>query len=247
MVSKFPNNKSETDLVTRIRRLEDHVLSGANTTPIETTGEVGPFDRVETAALGGEIAGGGEIQSFVGNNLSIDPDGRLNAAGGGEGGGTIGTEAHTATASGDGETRTFALGHYLGEIPEAVSVDPTAKSASTDFWISELSDEYVQITYAEAPPTGDDNLSWRIITHTGDGQYTETDEAVRSGDGETDTFSLDHTLGSVPSAASVEPASADASTDFWISTFSDSSVSITYAKPPDAGTDNLEYTIITHE
>lgn len=75
------------------------------------------------------------------------------------------SKSDTETVSGDGSATSFNLYHSLGTTPVAADVTPTSEDASTDFWISEKTADYVQITYAAAPASGTDNLTNDIITH----------------------------------------------------------------------------------
>lgn len=75
------------------------------------------------------------------------------------------SESDTATASGDGSTTTFTLSHNLGSTPTAVSVQPTSADAAGDFHVSSKSSTSIDVTYASAPASGTDNLTWDIITH----------------------------------------------------------------------------------
>lgn len=149
----------------------------------------------------------------------------------------------TETKSGDDSTTTFTLSHPLGSTPEVAYVSPSTEDASTDFWISNKTSTTIDITYAAAPPSGTENLGYDILVKESGAPGTDT--AVLSGDGSTSTFTLSHSLGDTPTGAYVLPASEDASTDFWISGLSSSSVKITYAAAPPSGTDNLAYDIIS--
>jgi hypothetical protein len=103
----------------------------------------------------------------------------------------------------------------------------------------------LDITYAAAPPSGTDNLAYEITTSVSDGSGTTADTATKSGDGSTTTFTLAHSLGSTPDAATVQATSQAASTDFWVSNKTSTDLDITYAVAPPAGTDNLAYDITT--
>lgn len=74
---------------------------------------------------------------------------------------------------------------------------------------------------------------------------TETDYVTESGDGETTTFTLSHSLGVTPTTAHVQPTSKDAAGDFYVSDKTSGAVNITYLSAPNAGTDNLGYDITT--
>lgn len=69
-----------------------------------------------------------------------------------------------ATASGDDDTTTFTLAHSLGALPDGVVVEAASRAASTDFWISDATTTTVDVTYADPPPTGTDNLAWYVTT-----------------------------------------------------------------------------------
>jgi hypothetical protein len=72
-----------------------------------------------------------------------------------------------------------------------------------------------------------------------------SDTATASGDGSTTTFTLSHSLGSTPTAVSVEPTSADAAGEFYVSSKTSTDVDVTYSSAPADGTDNLTWDIIT--
>ena len=71
-------------------------------------------------------------------------------------------DAASLTVSGDGTTTTFSLSHNLGVAPTIATVTPTSEDASTDFWVSNKTSTAVEITYAAAPPTGTDNLTYDL-------------------------------------------------------------------------------------
>jgi len=75
------------------------------------------------------------------------------------------------------------------------------------------------------------------------------DRDTVSGDGVTTVFTLSHSLGTVPSAVMVTPASVDASTDFMTrpGNHTASTVEIEYFAAPAAGDGNLAFEIITVE
>lgn len=75
-----------------------------------------------------------------------------------------GVTTDSATKSGDGTTTTFTLSHSLGSTPSYANVVPTSEDASTDFWVSNKTSSDVDITYAAAPPSGTDNLTYDIGT-----------------------------------------------------------------------------------
>lgn len=151
------------------------------------------------------------------------------------------------TQSGDGTTTVFQLGHSLGATPEASSVDAASEDASTDYWVSNATDSYVEITYSTAPASGTDNLSWDVLTHTSEaGSATAASTTTATGDGTTTTFTLDHALSVTPSTVSVEPTTESASTDFWVTDRTSVGVDITYAAAPADGA-SLAWGVIAHE
>lgn len=70
--------------------------------------------------------------------------------------------AESATASGDGSSTSFTITHSLGSLPASVTVTPTSEDAMADHYLSNITDSDVTITYAGAPPSGTDNLSWNL-------------------------------------------------------------------------------------
>jgi len=70
------------------------------------------------------------------------------------------SEKGTDTQSGDGTTSVFQISHNLAEAPSYASVEASSEDASTDFYVSGKSSSSIEITYAQAPPSGTDNLSW---------------------------------------------------------------------------------------
>jgi hypothetical protein len=72
-----------------------------------------------------------------------------------------------------------------------------------------------------------------------------SDTATASGDGSATTFTLSHSLGSTPTAVSVDPTSADAAGEFYVSNKTSTDVDVTYTSAPPSGTDNLSWDIIT--
>jgi hypothetical protein len=150
-----------------------------------------------------------------------------------------------ATKSGDGSTTSFTISHSLGETPRSVSVLPASEDASTDFWVSSKSASDVTITYARAPVSGTDNLFYDVIVKIGPNTYANS--YTKSGDGTATTFTLSHGLATIPSAVNVDPTSADASTDFWVSAKTDTTIDVSYYTAPPAGTDNLGYDLLALE
>lgn len=170
----------------------------------------------------------------------------LDVSTGGSGGGE--TASDSATASGDGTTTTFAIGHSLGVTPEAATPIASSPDASADFYVSNMTSAKVEVTYASAPASGSSNLSWHLITHTSTaGSSTAASTDTKSGDGTTTVFGLPHDLSVAPTSATVRAASVDASTDFYVSNLTSTGVEITYAAAPPSGTSNLAWHIIAHE
>lgn len=71
------------------------------------------------------------------------------------------------------------------------------------------------------------------------------DTDTQSGDGSAVTFTIPHSLGSTPSVVSVQPASADAAGDFYVSAKTSADVEVTYLSAPASGTDNLSWEVLT--
>jgi hypothetical protein len=166
-------------------------------------------------------------------------------SGGSGGSGGSSSAGFQATKSGDGSTTSFTISHSLGEIPRSASVIAASEEASTDFWVSGKSSTDITITYARAPVSGTDNLQYDVILSIGPNTYA--DSYTLSGDGTTTTFTLSHGLSVIPTAVNVDATSADASTDFWVSAKSDSSIDVSYYTAPSAGTDNLGYDLLAIE
>jgi hypothetical protein len=81
-----------------------------------------------------------------------------------------------------------------------------------------------------------DPQGWFEVPHGTKGVETQ------SGDGSTKTFSIPHELsGRAPSMVSVDAASEDASTDFYVSNRTGTDIEITYAAAPASGTNNLQW------
>lgn len=74
----------------------------------------------------------------------------------------------TDTASGDGAATTFTVTHTLGQAPSTVHIQPTSADAAGDFHVSNKDSggtgDTIELTYAAAPASGSDNLTWDIIT-----------------------------------------------------------------------------------
>lgn len=67
------------------------------------------------------------------------------------------------------------------------------------------------------------------------------DSGTASGDGTKVTFTLSHSLGVTPSAVNVQPTSADAAGDFYVSGKTSTGVDVTFAAAPASGTGNLTF------
>lgn len=72
------------------------------------------------------------------------------------------------TASGDGETTSFTVGHSLGVVPATVNVTPRSEDAMADHYVGETTASEVTIEYAGPPPGGTDNLSWDVWVQSPD-------------------------------------------------------------------------------
>lgn len=72
-----------------------------------------------------------------------------------------------------------------------------------------------------------------------------SDTDTQSGDGTATVFTIAHSLGSTPTAVSVQAESADAMGDFYVSNKTSTAVDITYASAPASGTSNLSWSVIT--
>jgi len=180
-----------------------------------------------------------EIERITGPVAGDDaPITDLSGGGSGSGGSTLGSEH---TTSGDGTTTSFTIPHSLESVPSAVSVAPASEDASTDFWVSSKSSTDLTITYGRAPPTGTDNLTFEVAVTGETNDFAS--QVTKSGDGSTASFTVTHSLGSVPSVVSMTPASEDASTDFWVSSKSSTDLTITFARAPPTGTDNLAFEV----
>lgn len=67
----------------------------------------------------------------------------------------------------------------------------------------------------------------------------ETGQAVFSGDGSATIFTIPHNLGSAIKRAFLQPRSADAAGDAWVSNLTDTDIEVTFAAAPASGTDNV--------
>lgn len=71
------------------------------------------------------------------------------------------------TQSGDGSTATFQIPHGLDETPTARNVWPESEDAAGDWWVSGVGSTNIELTYASAPPSGTDNLTWGFEASVG--------------------------------------------------------------------------------
>jgi len=65
----------------------------------------------------------------------------------------------TYTTSGDGSTTTFTIPHKLDVAPTQYSVDALTADA-TGYWISNTTQNVIEVSYSAAPADGTDNLQW---------------------------------------------------------------------------------------
>jgi hypothetical protein len=208
-------------------------------------------DRYEDSearnAVSGELNVADLTSGFESNGYVPKADGQGGIDWEAESGGSGGSSSvgFQVSKSGDGSTSSFTFSHSLGEKPKSVSVLASSEEASTDFWVSGRSSTDITITYARAPVSGTDNLLYDVILRIGPNTYA--DSYTLSGDGTTTTFTLSHGLPVVPKAVNVGATTADASTDFWVSAKSDSSIDVSYSTAPSAGTDNLGYDLLAIE
>ena len=204
-------------------------------------------DSEARAAVSGEVNVDDLTSGFESNDYVPIADGEGGVDWGPQSGsgGSSTSVGFEATKSGDGSTTSFTISHSLGETPRSASVLASSEEASTDFWVSAKSATDITITYARAPVSGSGNLQYDVIIRIGPNTYA--DSYTLSGDGTTTTFTLSHGLPVVPEAVNVDATTADASTDFWVSAKSDSSIDISYYSAPSAGTDNLGYDLLAIE
>lgn len=69
----------------------------------------------------------------------------------------------SARVSGDGSTRQFSLPNPIDEEPSQVTVTPTSRDASGEFWVNAKTASSVEITYETPPPAGSENLRFDLI------------------------------------------------------------------------------------
>jgi hypothetical protein len=224
-------------------------LVGANLSLASGSLSADRYDDSEARnAVSGELNVADLTSGFESSGYVPKADGQGGVDWGPESGGSGGSSTSVgfqASKSGDGSTTSFTISHSLGETPRSASVIASSEEASTDFWVSGKSSTDITITYARAPVSGTDNLLYDVILRIGPNTYA--DSYALSGDGTTTTFTLSHGLPDVPAAVNVDATTADASTDFWVSAKSDTSVDVSYYSAPSAGTDNLGYDLLAIE
>jgi len=66
----------------------------------------------------------------------------------------------TSTQSGDGTTTVFTIAHGLDETPTIANVWAESADANGDFYVSNKDSSNIEITYASAPASGTNNLTW---------------------------------------------------------------------------------------
>jgi len=71
--------------------------------------------------------------------------------------------AVSVTRSGDGSTTTFRLDHPLDRAPSVASVTATSADAAGQFWVSDKSQDALEVTYNSPPSAGEQNLSFDIV------------------------------------------------------------------------------------
>lgn len=76
---------------------------------------------------------------------------------------TSGAVVETATASGDGATTVFALGHSMDTVPSGAVLQPTSAAAAADHYRSGLTETAVEVTFATAPAAGTDNIGFELV------------------------------------------------------------------------------------
>lgn len=81
-----------------------------------------------------------------------------------------------------------------------------------------------------------DGSTW---THLG--SIPVQQRVVVSGDGSQQTFTVGHSLPTAPSAVQLSPTSEAAAAAHWVSDKRDTEFDITFATPPETGTDNVTF------
>jgi len=120
-------------------------------------------NKVLNSALDGITTQGGnnniiKDNDVRNNNPNIDANGADDVVKSNRG--YVTEDRGSATQSGDGTTTVFSISHNLDELPSYVSVEASSEDASTDFYVSDKTSSSIEITYANAPNDGTDNLSW---------------------------------------------------------------------------------------
>jgi hypothetical protein len=137
----------------------------ANATPIAYTDRTGTVDFQQTpqingtdiATAEGDLANQGSGSAPAEAVPEADGDGNITWQ--------RRSDASTATKSGDGSTTTFTFAHTLGAVPTGAHVEAESPAAMSDFYVSNKTSSDVVITYANAPPSGTDNLRFNVIVH----------------------------------------------------------------------------------
>jgi len=80
--------------------------------------------------------------------------------------GYVTENAGTDTQSGDGTTTVFTIAHGLNETPIVANVWAESADANGDFYVSGKDGTNIEITYASAPPSGTNNLTWGFEART---------------------------------------------------------------------------------
>jgi len=62
------------------------------------------------------------------------------------------------TKSGDGSQTVFQLSHSLGAVPGLAQVQERSSEAAKEFYVSDRTSNYVEVTFDQSPPNGTDNL-----------------------------------------------------------------------------------------
>ena len=236
---------SEGDQVGRVLTSTDDALDADTLDGLDSTAFV---RRNGSTALTGALDAGGHaltnttaVSSGGGLTLTADADqtgtGTLDLAVGATTGLTV-TQAGDVDAAGALTQQGNAVLTTASDI--GIDVENTAGTP--------LVESVNAITAGTDLSFADDGDDTATLTFTGDvapASAAVGDTHTASGDGTTTVFSLPHSLGAVPDAASVDAASAAASTDFRITNKTSSAVEITYATAPPTGPDNLAWEITT--
>jgi len=70
--------------------------------------------------------------------------------------------------SGDGSQTVFQLSHGLGAVPGLAQVQERSSAAAKEFYVSNRTSSYVEITFASAPVSGTDNLVFGLLVGLGE-------------------------------------------------------------------------------